>query len=399
MLISNQAARRVALGTLAALVIAFPFVHIQPSRAATAVGGTYHPLTPARILDTRTGIGGLPIARLTAGSTINVQVAGQGGVPVAGVSAVVVNATATNTSAAGYLTVFPTGLAVPLASNLNWLAGQTVPNLVTIGLGATGKISAHNGSGLADVVFDVEGYFSTPDTSPDPAGLFNPLVPSRVLDTRSGNGAPMKTLGSAQTLVLQVTGRGGVPTSGASAVVLNLTVTAGQVSIFNGAGSTDVVADVNGWFTNSTTGGNGSRFTPVTPARIVDSRYGTGGFSTPWGPSSGRPIAVAGQGGVPLMSDPNPPTAVVVNITATDTTSASALIAWPDGAAQPLSSDLNWSRAATVPNLAWWTWSAGSRAPSQRSPRYRRPPKRCARTAAHGCRGSTTGAQSPGCHP
>jgi hypothetical protein len=356
----------------------------------TAAGGTFHPLTPVRILDTRNGTGGVPVAPLGQRATLNVQIAGQGGVPATSVGAVVLNVTATNTTEASYLTVFPAGVAVPLASNLNWSAGQTVAKLVTVGLGA-GAVSAYNRAGSADLIFDVAGYYSTPDQSPGPNGLFNPLVPSRLLDTRTGNGAPMAKLTQGQTLNLQVTGRGGVPASGVSAVVLNVTATnpstagyltvfpaslatplasslnfragetvpnrvivgvssGGQVSIFNQKGTTDVVADVNGWFTDTTSGGTGSRFTPLTPTRILDSRYGTGGFSTPWGPASGRAVGVAGLGGVPSMADANPPTAVVANLTVTDTTASSALIAWPDSAARPTSSDVNWPRAGTVPN-------------------------------------------------
>jgi hypothetical protein len=85
--------------------------------------------------------------------------------------------------------------------------------------------------------------------------------------------------------------------------------------------------------------------------RILDSRNGNGGFSDPWGPGSGRALTVAGVGGVPAMTDPNPPTAVVANVTVTNTTAQSYLTAWPDGAAQPVASDLNWSGGAvTVPN-------------------------------------------------
>ena len=351
-----------------------------------SVGGTYHPLTPARILDTRFS------SKLGPGGTINLQVTGKGGVPATGVSAVVLNVTATDSSQAGFLTVYPQGGSAPLASNLNFSAGQTVPNLVTVGLGTTGQITVYNGLGSVDVVLDVAGYYTDPASSPGPDGLFNPLVPSRLLDTRTGNGAPAAFLTPGQKLDLQVTGRGGVPASGVAAVVLNVTdanastagyltvwptgVTmpvasnlnfvagqtvpnrvmvgvgaGGKVSLYNGLASSHVIADVNGWFTDGTAGGTGSRFTPVAPTRVLDSRFGTGGYFTAWGPNTGRAVTVAGQAGVPLMTDPNPPTAVVANVTVTDTSQASALIAWPDGAAQPLASDLNWMPGVTVPNL------------------------------------------------
>lgn len=57
------------------------------------------------------------------------------------------------------------------------------------------------------------------------AGTFTSLPPSRVLDTRTGTGAPKAKLAPHGTVTLRVTGTGGVPTTGVAAVVLNLTVT------------------------------------------------------------------------------------------------------------------------------------------------------------------------------
>ena len=51
------------------------------------------------------------------------------------------------------------------------------------------------------------------------------MVPSRILDTRTGNGAPLAPVGPGAFINLQVTGRGGVPALGVSAVALNVTVT------------------------------------------------------------------------------------------------------------------------------------------------------------------------------
>src|SRR5262249_61295234 len=82
----------------------------------------------------------------------------------------------------------------------------------------------------------------------------------------------------------------------------------GSVSIYNGYGTVDIVADVNGWFTDaSNPSATGSWFTPVTPARILDSRYGTGGYLPPGGPDPGWPVARARPGGRPRMADPTPP--------------------------------------------------------------------------------------------
>ncbi len=388
----TRAGAHVLAATLAATVLLGTLPGLPVQAAAATVGGTYHPLQPARILDTRDGTGGVAAAPLHAGSQLTVQVAGRGLVPATGAAAVVVNVTVTNTTTAGFLTVFPAGVAMPLASNLNWVGGQTVPNLVAVALGTgaqAGQVTVYNSAGSVDLIFDVAGYYSTPDQSPGPDGLFNPVVPARLLDTRSAGFSP---LGSGGVQTVQVTGRGGVPASGVAAVVLNVTVTGatqagyltawpsgaampsasnlnfvagqtvanrvvvmlgadGKADFYNLQGTVQLIVDVNGWFTDASATGTGSHFSPMAPVRILDSRTSVGGFSDPWGPNAGRALTVAGVGGVPSMTDPNPPTAVVANITVTDTTAPSFLAAWPDGAARPLASDLNWTRG-TVANLA-----------------------------------------------
>lgn len=360
--------------------------------------GSYYPLTPARILDTRDGTGGVPITPIGPGGTLIVQVSGAGGVS-SSATATVINVTVTNTTAPSFLTVFPTGVARPLASNLNWIAGLTIPNLVEVPLGLGGQVSIYNSAGSVDVIFDVAGYVDAPTGA---AGLFNPLVPVRVLDTRYGTGAPVGRLGPNSILTLQVTG-GQVPTSGVSAVVLNVTVTnpsapsfltifpsgasqplasnlnfiagqtvpnrvivgvstSGQANFFNQFGAVDVIADLGGWFTDSSNpSATGSKFVGLTPARILDTRDGTGlvnglgGIGPPpitrLGPGEGIAVQVAGQGGVPVMTDPNPPSAVVANVTVTNPSASGFLTAWPDGSSRPLASDLNWIAGQTIPNL------------------------------------------------
>jgi hypothetical protein len=356
------------------------------AQAAIGVGGTYHPLQPARILDTRTGTGA-PMAPIQAGGQLTVQVAGQGLVP-SGAAGAVLNVTVTNTTAPGYLTVFPAGVTKPVASNLNWVPGQTVPNLVAVALGTGGSVTVFNSAGSVDVIFDVAGYYTTPAQSPGPDGLYNPVVPARLLDTRSTS-----PVGPGAIQAVQVSGKGGIPASGAAAVVLNVTVTGptvasyvtawpsgaarpgasnlnfaagqtvanravvklgpdGKVDFYNLQGSVQLIVDVNGWFTDAGATGTGSRFSPMAPVRILDSRSGVGGYSDPWGANTGRALTVAGVGGVPPMTDPNPPTAVVANITVTNTNAPSFLTAWPDTATQPLASDQNWTSGMTVPNLA-----------------------------------------------
>jgi len=177
--------------------------------------GGYNALTPARLLDTRNGTGGC--STMSTGSVCNLQITGAGGVPALGVYSVVLNATATNTTTPGFLTLFGGG-AVPIASNLNWYAGQTIANRVIVKLGTNGKIMIYNAAGSADVVIDVSGYFTDSTAS---GKFFTPLSPARVLDTRVSGG----TIGSNGTLsTFQITGINGVPAN-ATAVFLNATVT------------------------------------------------------------------------------------------------------------------------------------------------------------------------------
>src|SRR5207244_2276163 len=107
-------------------------------------------LTPARILDTRVGIGGRD-RQLGPHEKIDVQVTGVGGVPASGVGSVVFNATAVAPTATTYLTIWPAGIAMPGNSNLNARAGQVRANLVTVAVGSDGRVSLYNESGSTDV--------------------------------------------------------------------------------------------------------------------------------------------------------------------------------------------------------------------------------------------------------
>jgi len=122
--------------------------------------------------------------------------------------------------------------------------------------------------------------------------------------------------------------------------------TGGYVDFYDAAGHTDIVADVSGWITDGTTSAGGSRYVGLSPTRILDTRT-----TQSAGPGTTHVLAVAGSAGVPPMGSAVPPTAVVLNITVTDTTTASFLTLWPDGTAQPLASDLNWVAGDTLPNL------------------------------------------------
>jgi hypothetical protein len=107
---------------------------------------------PGRLLDTRSG------SKVAAGSVTQVPVVGRNGVP-ANAAAVVLNVTAVDPADAGFVTVYPCGGALPTVSNLNYGAGQVVPNAVTVALDATGKVCVFT-SKSTHLLVDVEGSFS-----------------------------------------------------------------------------------------------------------------------------------------------------------------------------------------------------------------------------------------------
>jgi hypothetical protein len=180
--------------------------------------------------------------------------------------------------------VWPTLQTRPLASNLNFVAGQVVPNLVIAKVGTNSKISVYNPYGNTHVIVDIVGYLSS--TAP---GRYYPLTQTRLLDTRDESGGP-GPVGAGSTTSLTVLGVGGVPASGVSAVTLNIAAygptantyltawpngttrpttsslnplkntnvvnqaivkvgTSGKVQIYNAFGSLDLVVDVAGYFT------------------------------------------------------------------------------------------------------------------------------------------------------
>ncbi|HVS05259.1 MAG TPA: choice-of-anchor D domain-containing protein [Candidatus Dormibacteraeota bacterium] len=262
--------------------------YVNPAAATPGGAGFFNPLPPLRVLDTRSaGVGVTAAGKVGAQGSIDVQLTGRGNVPVSGVSAVVLNVTVTNPSAPSYLTVFPTGGAVPIVSNLNFSAGQTVPNRVVVMVGTGGKVTFFNAAGTVDVVADIGGWFTDSSNALATGAGFVGVTPNRILDTRSG-AVPLRP---GETRSLMVTS-GSVPLMTSPtpprAVVLNVTVTNptspsyltvfpdgtpplssdlnfvsgqtvpnmvvvkvasdGTIKIFNATGSVDVVVDLVGWY-------------------------------------------------------------------------------------------------------------------------------------------------------
>jgi len=408
-----SAGGRRLLGLLTVLLVCGAAVGVvNPLPAAAAAPGQFKPLAPSRILDTRSN--GPRTGTCTGGcntlgpaGSLDVQVSGgTTGVP-AGATAVVLNVTAVPGPNANpsFLTIYAKGGPKPDVSNLNYYgaAGISDTNLVEVPVSADGYVTAYNNKGILDVIFDVAGYYVSTVSGVD--GRFNPMVPSRVLNTRDHTGScstggtttACATIGPKGHLDFQVAGSSTSPTlapADAEAVVFNLTVTnatgpvsyvtaypsdgsaqpvasnvnffggqtvpnrvtvkvgqpGGKVTLYNDQGTVDVIVDLNGYYSASGSTGAGSLYTPVAPTRLMDTRDGSGAstFSGSTGPAGVEVIQVAGKGGVAANA-----TAAVLNLTATrHVGDPDYLTVYPkDATSRPNASDVNLNEGQTIPNL------------------------------------------------
>lgn len=227
--------RRIVAVAATAVLCGAAAVGLAVPATAAATVGSYQAATPTRLLDTRPSQGGH--GAVGPGQTVSFVVPSGPG------SSAVLNLTVTAPTSAGYIVAYADGAPRPGVSNLNFVAGQTVPNLAVVPVGSDGKVALSNQSpGTVQLVADVSGYFTPGD--PVYAGNLGALAPARLLDTRSGGG-PVR---SGQTVTLSVGGRGGVPLTGVRAVVLNVTVTAptqpGNIIVWAG-GTRPLVSNLN----------------------------------------------------------------------------------------------------------------------------------------------------------
>lgn len=341
-------------------------------------GAGFHPVAPSRVLDTRYSIG--YTGKVGPNQSFSLQLTGPLEVTNFDPSAVVLNVTVESPTAASHLTVWPTAVPMPLASNLNFGPGQTIANLVTVQVGNEDSIEFFNNAGETHVIADVVGYY---DDVYDGDEL-TAVTPHRLLDSRFGTGGFSTPWLAGETRNLKVTGvaGSGVPAAGVSAVVLNLTavgptehshltvwpaggqvptasnlnfppgrtipnlVTAkvgagGAVSIFNNSGQVHVVADVVGYYSTRPTGG---RLTAITPTRLFDTR------NPPlqrWGPGATRTLPVTATTGVPSAGV----SAVILNVTAVSPSEPSHVTVWDTGSGMPTASNLNFFPGDVIPNL------------------------------------------------
>ncbi|MFB8397115.1 PKD domain-containing protein [Streptomyces yangpuensis] len=357
-------------------------------------GADFTPHAPTRLLDTRNGTGtGEPPAKVPGQGSARVKVAGNAAIP-AGVTAVALNVTVTETVDSGHITAWPgAGYDRPVTSNLNYTAGHSVPNLVIVPVGEDGYVELFNGGWSAvDLIADVTGYFTRASDSG-----YTSMTPARFVDTREGVGAPPGMLGARSAFTTPVGGRQGVPQN-ITAVALNVTVTEpqgpghltafsgagavptasnlnfvpgqtvanavivpvasdGTIKIFNGAWSpTHVVVDVVGYYSKESK----AAFLPFTPFRTLDTRVEQYG----WTGGRFRAREYITQGFTPEGDIPAGVEAYVLNATVTETGGTGFLSVTPSpsalpapgepaapAAARPVSSTLNWTAGATVPNL------------------------------------------------
>jgi photosystem II stability/assembly factor-like uncharacterized protein len=349
-------------------------------------------VAPARLLDTRPGQttidhlfegGGL----LAADTTVALPIRGRGGVP-ANVGSAMLNVTITNPLSAGYVTVYPCGEARPNASNVNFVAGATVANSVVSKVGAGDLVCLYTLSST-HLIVDINGY------TPGAASSIVPLVPARLLETRSGPG--METIDHLSEgtgpvpangiVVLPVAGRGGVGDA-AGSVLLNVTVTGpaapGYITVFpcdeplpnassvnylagstvanlviskvaldgtvclSSFAQTDLIVDVSGY-----TPVGSSALASIVPSRVLETRVGPGLTTVDHLYEATHPLVadtvfalpVAGRAGIP----PDAST-VMLNVTVTNPAAAGYVTVYACGQPQPTASNVNYTVGATVAN-------------------------------------------------
>ena len=354
----------------------------------------YVPVTPYRILDTRNKGAGGPLG---PGAIRALQVTDVGSgtqIPV-DATAAMLNVTEVSGSASSLLTVFPYATTRPTASNLNFPAHTVIANLVTVTLtGYNGEewVDIYNALGTVNVLVDVEGYF-TPEAASDVQGLFHPISPVRVCDTRPHSPTPFCTaqgaLSQGDSMLINFAITGGLPSDGsAGAAVVNLTAVAGSsytflslfppvngvcpygpghqspfstinvtagavqanrvmvalgpaastggiddaICVYNALGTINVVIDANGWFGSISAPASpaGYQFQALAPTRICDTRVSTFFCSEGTiGGNASRLVPVAGDVDIPAYTSSTLVVAVIANLTGISPTAPTYLTVYP----------------------------------------------------------------------
>jgi hypothetical protein len=325
------------------------------------------------------------------GATLTLQVTGRGGVPTTDVAAVALNVTVVAPASGGYVTVYPSGLTRPGVSNVNFSAGHTIANQVTVPVGADGSIKLYNGGGTAHLVADVMGWYAKDDAVPV-AGYgqsYQLVQPERLIDSRQTFGkvpahewfdldvsygdpwnASMTAFAMTVTAVnpgasgyLSAYRPGSSPTATSTlnfrpgVVTPNLAIVRTApcngtwcnpgdpiVRFYNGSSKpVDVLVDAVGFYVDTTLD-NGLRYRPLTPTRIVDTRVPKGATTLYTGSTRlvTAPSSVAGDDTFALSA----------NVTAIKPTKQTYLTLWGQypSTPRPTISQLNPAAGSTVAN-------------------------------------------------
>jgi hypothetical protein len=359
----------------------------------TTVGSDFTAISPIRMLDTRDG-NGIPGGpeKLSNGTTLVVRLPAAVQAEGKLLQAVALNLTVTDATGNGYVGVSA------YTSSVNYAAGQTIAGMaiapVVYDSGVLYAQLSVTGAGSIDLIADMTGYFSTDST----AG-YQAIAPYRLLDTRDGTGGSSGKLTSARPDAVTVAGADDsvIPSSGVSAVAVNITVadatgggfitaypdgttnpgtsninfgknqilanfaivpvgSDGKMDLADPApGSTDVVVDVVGYFSNDAT----SAYVQVGPFRVIDTRNGDAAFgcNTAQGALAHDAVlttALSCPSGGFTASAYGDVTAVALNDTVTQNTAPGYLTTYPAGGALPTASDLDWQHGGqTIANLTF----------------------------------------------
>jgi len=372
---------------------------------------SYHQaVTPARILDTRTTNVTLSNTAATtpvaAFSITTLQISGDTVTPTASgapttiptsVTAVAIDITETSPTEPGTIVAYANGTQIPITSSTNFTAGKTVTGYQIVPVGLDGKIAMQNNStGTTHLIADITGYY-TSDATLTGDQTYTPLTTYRALDTAaSTTNTSLTTTGTVAngtTFTLQITGTDSIPTA-ATAVAINLTAfgetssgfieayqtgttqpvltsmsygtadiasmaadvsigSTGKISIYNTGAATNIIGDISGYYTNTTTG---QKYHAVNPTRLVDTRTGIGGTT---GAITADGTYTITQATTQQITTATTPTLVTM-LTATAQTAPGNLIAYPYGTTRPGTSNLNWSGTLNVANLALTPTSTNS---------------------------------------
>jgi hypothetical protein len=345
-----------------------------------AQGLVFVPMTPCRLVDTRTAAG-ISGAQYAAGESRTISVSlGNCVVPTIA-AAYSVNVTAIPASVLNYATLWPTGLPQPSTYTITSADGRTRSSGAIVASGTNGYIDLYS-SDAADFVIDVNGYFVSPAVTTSGL-LYHPITPCRLIDTRLATAdLAGPSLSAGQTRVFTPSGACSLPTTTVQAYVMNIAVVpkttlsnlaiwaygqaqpelatisaptgavtsnsavvaAGTYGTFNvyAAEETDVVIDVSGYFT--TTDSGGYYYYTVTPCRLADTRSGT------------RMSAYETRAFSPMESTtctvPTTAQAYALNATAVPATTLGYLTLWPTGVDQPVVATLNASDGTKTSNAA-----------------------------------------------